>query len=177
WSWSRSRSGGTMRNPSRCLDGLRPPSGGVRDRDGGTRGGVAARSPRVRRTVQPQHCRSCGQVLRTGADHKLGRHTDCPATYDEDLLQRLRDWRREEAARERLPAFCVLTDATLTALAEAVPRDSAALLRIHGLGRTKVDKYGDQVLTVIADGAPTDGTPTDEGTDRRGTDRRGRARR
>src|SRR5699024_9475745 len=86
-SWSRSRSGGTMRNPSRFLDGLRPPSGGVRDRDGGTRGGVAARSPRVRRTVQPQHCRSCGQVLRTGADHKLGRHTDCPATYDEDLLQ------------------------------------------------------------------------------------------
>ena len=35
----------------------------------------------------------------------------------------LKEWRRQQAAEDNLPAFCVFTDATLVALAEARPRE------------------------------------------------------
>lgn len=146
-SWSRSRSGGARRKASRFLDDLLPAT--MTERAGSE---VTANGQRRRRgTVQSEHCRSCGQLLHTAAERKLRRHSDCPSTYDEGLLDLLREWRRQEAAEAKLPAFCIFTDATLTALAEACPRDSAALLRIHGLGRTKADRYGEHVLAIIAE--------------------------
>jgi len=145
-SWSRSRNGGARRKASRFLDELLPAS--MTARASGEAPSVGQR--RRRGTVQSEHCRSCGQLLHTAAERKLRRHADCPATYDEELMELLREWRRQEAAEAKLPAFCIFTDATLTALAEAVPRDEAGLLRIHGLGRTKVDRYGDHVLAIIA---------------------------
>ena len=63
----------------------------------------------------------------------------------------MKTWRSDEAGRAKLPAFCVLTDATLTALAEARPVDTRQLLRIQGLGKVKVDRYGEQVLRIITD--------------------------
>lgn len=146
-SWSRSRSGGEGRRRSRFLDGVLPDgstsTGGARSRT------VSRTTATPRRTVQVRHCRSCGQVLHTGAEYKLGRHQDCPATYDEALLEELRQWRTEEAGRSKLPAFTILTDATLTALAEACPSDATQLLRINGLGKVKVDRYGAAVLEII----------------------------
>lgn len=146
-SWSRSRNGGDGRRRSRFLDGIGPDSS---QRPAGAPA-LGRTTTRARRTVQVRHCRSCGQVLHTGAEHKLGRHQDCPATYDEELLAQLKTWRSDEAGRAKLPAFCVLTDATLTALAEARPVDTRQLLRIQGLGKVKVDRYGEQVLRIITD--------------------------
>ena len=62
----------------------------------------------------------------------------------------LREWRRQEAADQKLPAYCVFTDATLIAIAEARPRSVVDLLKVQGLGRTKADKYGEHLLSIIA---------------------------
>ena len=62
----------------------------------------------------------------------------------------LREWRRQEAAEQKLPAYCVFTDATMIAIAEARPRSVADLMKVQGLGRTKADKYGEHVLAIIA---------------------------
>ncbi len=50
-----------------------------------------------------------------------------------------------------MPAYVVLTDATLTAIAEQRPSDSAALVGIPGIGAAKLDRYGDQVLALVSD--------------------------
>ncbi len=47
------------------------------------------------------------------------------------------------------PAYCVFTDATLTAIAEQRPGDVAALVRIPGIGQAKLDKYGEEVLALV----------------------------
>ena len=52
-------------------------------------------------------------------------------------------------ARTRCPAYCVFTDATMTALAEIKPRDDAELIRIPGIGKAKIDKYGDDILALV----------------------------
>jgi DNA helicase II / ATP-dependent DNA helicase PcrA len=148
-SWSRTRNGGgNARKPSRFLDPVLPPS--LRAAAGAA--GAGARKGKGRGAVLSVHCRSCGRGLNDAAERKLGRHHDCPATFDEQTLDLLREWRRQEAASASLPAYCVFTDATLVAIAEARPRSDADLFKVQGLGKVKVDKYGDQVLAILAAG-------------------------
>jgi DNA helicase-2/ATP-dependent DNA helicase PcrA len=101
-------------------------------------------------------CRSCGKALSSGAERKVGRCDDCPPTYDEATFERLRAWRTAVASAARVPAYVVFTDATLVALAEQQPDDVAGLAQIPGIGATKRDRYGDQVLAVLAGAQPED---------------------
>lgn len=96
------------------------------------------------------HCRSCGQPLQDAAERKLGRHCGCPASYDEDTLLQLKEWRTFQAKQQSVPAYCVFTDATLVAIAEARPQSPADLIKISGLGSAKASKYGDNVLAILA---------------------------
>ena len=67
----------------------------------------------------------------------------------EELFERLREWRKERAGEESVPAFVVFTDATLQLIAEHKPRTPQALLKISGIGQSKLDRYGEDVLTVV----------------------------
>ena len=49
-----------------------------------------------------------------------------------------------------VPAYVVFTDASLVALAEARPRSAADLIKVQGLGPVKVDRYGEQLLAIMA---------------------------
>ncbi|MCL2489125.1 MAG: ATP-dependent DNA helicase UvrD2 [Propionibacteriaceae bacterium] len=125
---------GSRRRPSRFLDAP------------ATRPGPRS-EPRAKR--QLRKCRVCGEVLLTGADIKLGRHTSCPSSYDEALLDALKAWRLQRSRTDDVPAFVVFSDATLMAVAEAVPRTRAGLLEISGIGPSKLDRYGDELLAVL----------------------------
>ena len=69
---------------------------------------------------------------------------------DETLVERLRVWRREEAARRGVPAYVVLHDSTLTAIAAARPRSLDALSEIPGIGPSKRETYGSAILAITA---------------------------
>jgi DNA helicase-2/ATP-dependent DNA helicase PcrA len=140
-SWSVTRNGGgPTRRPSRFLEAVLPPS----------LTGPGSGRVRERRSTLAAHCRSCGKPLTGGAERKLGRHADCPSTYDEQTLVLLKEWRRQEAADQSLPAYCVFTDATLVALAEAAPSSKTQLAKVPGVGPAKIGKYGEAVLAIIA---------------------------
>lgn len=109
---------------------------------------TAGRSSR-RTPAGPVACRVCGRPLSTPAARKLRRCEDCPADLDEALFEALRGWRRERAAEQSQPAFCVFTDATLTAIAEARPGSVAELTAIPGVGAAKLSRYGEQVLALV----------------------------
>jgi len=96
------------------------------------------------------NCRVCNAPLGTTAERKVGRCESCPATYDEELFERLRTWRVARAAEEKVPAYVVFTDLTLQAIAEVRPEDPAALLRVSGVGPAKIEKYGDDVLALVS---------------------------
>ena len=111
----------------------------------------ARKPPAPRTSSRSRVCRVCGNRLESAAERKLSRHLSCEVDYDEALFERLRAWRKATADDAKVPAFVVFTDATLQAIAEAVPRDEAALLRLPGIGQAKVSKYGPSVLAVVAD--------------------------
>ena len=71
---------------------------------------------------------------------------------DEVLAARLREWRATEAKRLRVPAYVVLHDRTLTALAQARPANPRELLQIDGMGPAKVEKFGEALLGLCAKG-------------------------
>ena len=70
-------------------------------------------------------------------------------------MDALKAWRREEASRRNLPPYVILHDKTIAALSAAKPRSADALLEVNGLGPAKVEKYGEAILSVIAQSSAT----------------------
>ncbi len=68
----------------------------------------------------------------------------------EALAAQIREWRAAEAKRLKVPAYVVLHDRTLTALAEARPKNPKELLRIDGIGPAKVERFGDELLRLCS---------------------------
>jgi ATP-dependent DNA helicase RecQ len=66
----------------------------------------------------------------------------------------LREWRAGIARDEGMPAYVIAHDATLAAIAESRPATLAALRRVKGMGPTKLEKYGDGILEVLASVEP-----------------------
>jgi superfamily II DNA helicase RecQ len=72
------------------------------------------------------------------------------AAEERHLLEHLQLWRRDRAKKDGVPAYVVAHDATLTAIAEGKPRTLASLGRVHGMGPTKLERYGEDILAVVA---------------------------
>ncbi|WP_446042193.1 HRDC domain-containing protein, partial [Streptomyces sp. SID1121] len=114
----------------------------------GVSGAVGAR----RKRRGPVLCRVCGKTLTDAGEMKLTRCEDCPSDMDEALYERLRDWRAGQAKLLGQPAYCVFTDKTLMAIAEAVPGSEGELTGIAGVGGRKLDRFGADVLAICAGG-------------------------
>jgi len=69
-------------------------------------------------------------------------------TESEAVVIRLKEWRSAEAKRLGVPAYVVLHDRTLTALAQARPGNLKAMLAIDGIGPAKVEKHGAAILEI-----------------------------
>ncbi|MFC8943533.1 HRDC domain-containing protein, partial [Streptomyces griseoincarnatus] len=91
-----------------------------------------ARAPRARAVQKDQ-----ARALLTGE-------------HDVALFDALRDWRLEVARETDKPAYTVLTDATLAAIAEIRPSGIAELARVNGIGPAKIDKYGATILAIVS---------------------------
>ncbi len=140
WALARAPGGRKGRRPSRFLDGLTGRAAPPRPIPGATR---------ERRTVAaPVSCRVCAKTLTAAAEQKLGRCATCPADYDEELLERLKAWRTATAKDNKIPPYVVFTDVTLQAIAERAPATEQELLSIPGVGRVKIDRYGEAVLAL-----------------------------
>jgi ATP-dependent DNA helicase RecQ len=67
-----------------------------------------------------------------------------------ERLALLKAWRADVAREHNLPAFVIFHDSTLRAIAEHAPQSLEALGGISGMGVTKLQKYGAEVLRVCA---------------------------
>jgi DNA helicase-2/ATP-dependent DNA helicase PcrA len=62
----------------------------------------------------------------------------------------LKSWRLERARSDDVPAYVVFSNATLTEIAERQPRTLAELAAVSGVGPAKLERYGEEVLRVLA---------------------------
>ncbi len=80
------------------------------------------------------------------------------APGDDALFQALRARRLELAREHGVPPYVVASDRTLRDMALLRPRSPAELLAVHGVGPTKAERYGADLLQVVAEHAPAPAT-------------------
>ena len=73
---------------------------------------------------------------------------------DRGLFDRLRRWRRRVAESRGKPAWTILDDRSLRAIARERPASPAALLRCKGIGEKRLADFGAAVLDIVAGREP-----------------------
>lgn len=72
------------------------------------------------------------------------------AEADIPLYNALRDWRAERALRDGVPPYMVCTNQQLAAMIKARPQSMSKLGSINGIGKAKLEKYGQDLLALLA---------------------------
>ncbi len=71
--------------------------------------------------------------------------------FEENLLQKLKAWRIGLAKEKGVPAFVIFADKVLENIVESQPLNHADLLQVEGIGKAKLEQYGNEVLAIIQD--------------------------
>ena len=105
------------------------------------RGEVALELREEVRTPKPEHSRK-------------SRPDDAEiAASDQPLWEAMRALRKQLADETGVPPYVVFHDATLKALIQAKPKSHAQMLALHGIGKAKLERYGDAFLALLTDTA------------------------
>jgi DNA helicase-2/ATP-dependent DNA helicase PcrA len=119
--------------------------------------GTAARQPAIRAVRPPgspvnRTREPAGSSPRANqrANQRANNHAEPPGSADPAVEEALRAWRRERSGRDRVPAYIVASDRTLAAIAWSSPGSLPDLLAVDGIGPTKLELYGEEILAVIA---------------------------
>jgi DNA helicase II / ATP-dependent DNA helicase PcrA len=76
-----------------------------------------------------------------------------PVEPDDPLYEVLKRWRLETAKQEERPAYVIFHNSTLAEIVRRAPRSRQELAEVPGVGPAKLERYGDEVLAVLAAGA------------------------
>ena len=68
---------------------------------------------------------------------------------DRQRADRLREWRRAQASEAGKPAYTIFNDRTLAALAMACPSTEAELAAVPGIGPSRIERFGEDILAVL----------------------------
>jgi ATP-dependent DNA helicase RecQ len=70
---------------------------------------------------------------------------------DKSLLDKLKTWRRSLAKQQNVPAYIILSDKSLNQIASLKPDSQAKLLSVDGIGKVKLEKYGQELLALVSE--------------------------
>jgi len=74
-----------------------------------------------------------------------------PANSGEAALREaLSEWRRQRCKADGVPAYVVLTNKSLDAIAATSPKNLARLGDIDGIGPAKLERYGADILGIVS---------------------------
>ncbi|HEY1565077.1 MAG TPA: ATP-dependent DNA helicase UvrD2 [Gaiellaceae bacterium] len=74
-----------------------------------------------------------------------------PVLEQTPAVQALREWRLARARADEVPAYVVFSDRTLAELASRTPRTIAELAAVPGIGPAKLERYGAELLSRLAE--------------------------
>jgi ATP-dependent DNA helicase RecQ len=99
----------------------------------------------MRRYVKPTRSRQTSGRTSERADPTIGMSARERARWE-----RLRAWRSETAKSDGVPAYVIFHDATLAEIARSEPDSLEDLRHIPGMGARKLDRFGADLLEVVA---------------------------
>ena len=81
--------------------------------------------------------------------NKSAAEVEAPRRPDSKAVTMLKEWRRRHAKKLGIPAFRIMPDRVLMAIAEKQPRSAAELLAIPGFGIKAMEKYAAQIYRIL----------------------------
>ena len=78
-----------------------------------------------------------------------GSFTSPGSAPTDPIDEALRAWRLERSRDDGVPAYVVLSNATVAEIATAQPRNARELSRVSGIGPTKLERYGEDILKIV----------------------------
>ena len=150
-SWARLRNFGARpvpREPSPWLDLISPSRA---ENDEGDNGDLRADVEYWRNRLRTQR----SELAATDGRHagRRGRSRGLAArwpTPDPEIVADLRTWRSHAARASGVPAYVILHDATISAVASLRPSSADELVEVPGLGPVKAARYGPTLLAIVA---------------------------
>lgn len=140
WAQARQPGGKASRRRTRFLDGLVPWE--KADAASGTGKTSVKGAPK-------NACAVCGARLTAPEQRILGRCDAHAEDGDQVLVTELRSWRTTLAKERDVPAYVVMSDATLKAVALKAPTSARDLLKVPGIGPAKVEQFGEDILGIV----------------------------
>lgn len=80
---------------------------------------------------------------------KKSYSADIPSDFDNDFFQILRGWRTKKAKEAKVPPYVIFSDKTLKQIAALLPSDKNSLLNVDGIGKVKLESYGEDILEMV----------------------------
>jgi len=74
-----------------------------------------------------------------------------PKVANQPLADAVREWRKQKAKAAGVPAYVIFNDATLHELVATQPTSRAVLLDVSGFGPVKVERFGEELLALVAE--------------------------
>lgn len=140
WAQARQPGGKANKRRTRFLDGLMPAADDAMERRGNSRS---------KHLGAPKNsCVVCGARLSTPEFKIIGRCGQHVQDLDHMVVTQLRSWRTDAAKERNVPAYVVMTDATLKAIASALPTTPEELVQVPGMGPVKVEQFGEDILAI-----------------------------
>lgn len=100
------------------------------------------------------HLRREPERIKAGKTRKVSSQSAVLPASAQPLFERLRSWRADQASRQNVPAYVVFHDTTLRELATRHPRTIDELRDITGIGESKLERYGAELLELLSDQSP-----------------------
>lgn len=82
---------------------------------------------------------------------KVTRAADEPCIVNEELRDRLQQWRSDRFKADNVPAYTIMHQSTLIQIATLIPSTRQELLAIKGFGEASFRKYGEQILEICSE--------------------------
>ncbi|MEN3365550.1 MAG: ATP-dependent helicase RecQ [Burkholderiales bacterium] len=73
------------------------------------------------------------------------------SSVEQAIFDKLRWWRVETARKHNVPAYVIFHDATMREIAKAKPRSLSDMRNITGVGEKKLETYGEEIVSLIAE--------------------------
>lgn len=99
------------------------------------------------RALPPETTAPAGRKRRSAA--RSDDASPPPTSAEEGLFQRLRQRRKQLADDQGVPPYVIFPDATLRAMARQQPGSLAAFAQLPGVGRHKLERYGEPFLSTL----------------------------
>ncbi|WP_430411025.1 helix-turn-helix domain-containing protein [Kordia sp.] len=82
---------------------------------------------------------------------KVVKRQIATSTTHEELFENLRLFRLSVSNSDNVPPFQIFTQKSLFEMCELLPTTAKQLRKVHGMGKVRVEKYGEEILEIIDD--------------------------